>query len=1059
MRRFASGSTFIRRYGVIQVALWTLIIALLASVTLHLHDKGSREEMESAARNYYNLNRFYRQWVAGLGGVYAPVEKVEPNPYLAVPHREVTTVDGRRLTLVNPAYMSRMVFESIRASNTTPVMARLVSLNPLNPLNSPDAWERDALVAIERGEIAERTAVNSLNGVPYLRFISRFVTDEPCLKCHADQGYRVGEVKGAISISLPMSEYLAADEAMRQSIIGGYLVLWGLGSFGLTISAHRRHRSDEELRQSEGKFRTVCDWTQDWEYWVEPSGAMRYVSPSCEQVTGYSSEEFYNNPALTVEVVHRDDREMFVRHQCEALAVSCENSSEIEFRIVTRSGEVRWLHHACRPVITDSGCNGRRVSNRDITLRKQEEVALQRSEALNAALNRMSRAFLTSCNDEEMYESLLEVILDITRSRYGFFGYIDERGAMVCPSMTRHVWAECRMSDKNTVFPSEIWGDSIWGTALRNAAPTYENRSFTVPAGHISIERCLVVPLVYQGSSIGIMTVANSSQEYTDDDLNMLQSIGEQFAPVLRSRMEREKAARELRESENKLRTIFDVVQAGIILINPEGIIIFANQRMAGMFGCALEELVGSPYLSHVHPDELSAAHTRIHQLIEGDIDYVHNERRYRRNDGTDFWGYLSACRHHDADGRFTCFVAAIADLTELKLMEEKRHKLEQQMLHVQKLESLGVLAGGIAHDFNNILVAITGNVSLALKRLSPGSPVEHHLKQIEAAADKAADLARQMLAYSGKGRFVLEPVDLNREVTEMTSMLEVSISKKAVLSFHLASPLPSIEADPTQIRQIVMNLAINASEAIGEKSGVISISTGCMECDRAYFAESWLDENLTEGPYVFLEVADTGCGMDRATLDRIFEPFFTTKFAGRGLGMAAILGIVRGHKGTIKVYSEPGKGSTFKILFPASEKPAELYDPKAGSKQWKGSGIVLLVDDEESIRAIGSEMLMELGFEVVCAEDGAQAVDRYRTKGREIAVVLLDMTMPHMNGEEAFRELRRIDPEVKVVLSSGFSEQEVTQKFPGKGVAGFIQKPYNLDTLHDVMSRVLGID
>ncbi|MBI5657006.1 MAG: histidine kinase, partial [Geobacter sp.] len=264
-------------------------------------------------------------------------------------------------------------------------------------------------------------------------------------------------------------------------------------------------------------------------------------------------------------------------------------------------------------------------------------------------------------------------------------------------------------------------------------------------------------------------------------------------------------------------------------------------------------------------------------------------------------------CRQVFAHGAYLGQRVSNRDVTERKEAEENRHKLEQQMLHVQKLESLGVLAGGIAHDFNNILLSITGNASLALKRVTPGSPAEHHLRQIESAADKAADLARQMLAYSGKGRFVVEPVDLNQLVEEMTSMLEVSISKKAILRYHLTRPLPAIEADPTQIRQIVMNLTINASEAIGEKSGVISVFTGCMECDRKYLAETWLDKDFVEGLYVFLEVADTGCGMDRETIERVFEPFFTTKFTGRGLGMAAILGIVRGHKGAIKVYSEPG--------------------------------------------------------------------------------------------------------------------------------------------------------
>ncbi|MBT0663613.1 response regulator [Geobacter pelophilus] len=389
-------------------------------------------------------------------------------------------------------------------------------------------------------------------------------------------------------------------------------------------------------------------------------------------------------------------------------------------------------------------------------------------------------------------------------------------------------------------------------------------------------------------------------------------------------------------------------------------------------------------------------------------------------------------------------------EITTRKQAEHERNKLENKMQQTQKLESLGVLAGGIAHDFNNILTSIVGNTDLAMAHLSPESPVREKLVSIEKAATRAADLAQQMLAYSGKGKFVVESIDLNRLVEEMGHMLEVSISKKAVLRYNLARSLPAVKADATQVRQIVMNLVINASEAIGDRSGVIAISTGSLECTESYLKDVWLADPLPEGQYVFIEVADTGCGMDKETLARIFDPFFTTKFTGRGLGMAAVLGIIRGHHGAIKVYSEPGKGSNFKILLQASEQPAELcgQDP-AINDTWKGSGTVLLVDDEETVRDIGSEMLQELGFKVVTATDGQEALDIYASRP-DIVLVLLDLTMPHMDGEQCFRELRLLNPNVRVVISSGYSELEVTQKFAGKGLAGFVQKPYRLAALRE---------
>jgi two-component system, cell cycle sensor histidine kinase and response regulator CckA len=400
------------------------------------------------------------------------------------------------------------------------------------------------------------------------------------------------------------------------------------------------------------------------------------------------------------------------------------------------------------------------------------------------------------------------------------------------------------------------------------------------------------------------------------------------------------------------------------------------------------------------------------------------------------------------------CLIGMGIEITDRKRAEEERLKMEQQLLHAQKLESLGVLAGGIAHDFNNILMAIIGNADLALMRLSKESPATDNLHRIESAAAKAADLAKQMLAYSGKGKFVIEHLDLNRLLEEMLHMLEVSISKKAVLRLNLTENLPPVEADATQMRQILMNLVINASEAIGDKSGVIAISTGCMDCDRNYLNDVWLDENIAAGLYVYLEIADTGCGMDKETMVKIFDPFFTTKFTGRGLGMAAVLGIVRGHNGAIKVYSEPGKGTTFKVLLPASGKPVEIFNHDSRTDDWRGSGIVLLVDDEETVRGIGKEMLHELGFTAITANDGREAIELFK-QTPDVSFVILDLTMPHMDGDQCFRELRQLKPDIKVIMSSGFSEYEVTQKFAGKGLAGFIQKPYKMSVLKEAIQKM----
>jgi signal transduction histidine kinase/ActR/RegA family two-component response regulator len=388
---------------------------------------------------------------------------------------------------------------------------------------------------------------------------------------------------------------------------------------------------------------------------------------------------------------------------------------------------------------------------------------------------------------------------------------------------------------------------------------------------------------------------------------------------------------------------------------------------------------------------------------------------------------------------------------------DEERKKLDLQVQHAQKLESLGVLAGGIAHDFNNLLSSILGNLDVALSELSPVAPGRDALEDARTSSRRAAELVRQMLAYSGKGRFVIQAVDLGELVEEMAHILQVSISKRAVLRFNFAAGLPPIQADASQVRQIVMNLIINASDAIGERSGVITITTGMMDCDRTYLAETWIDDDLADGTYEFLEVTDTGCGMDDATRARIFDPFFSTKMAGRGLGLSAVLGIVRGHRGAVKVYSEPGKGTTFKILFPLPEQPAASERPEGDMVPWRGTGRILVVDDEETVRAVARRLLQHLGFEVVTAVDGRDALEIFRGRERDFELVLLDLTMPHLGGEETYRELRRLVPGQRVLMTSGYTEHEITERFAGKGIAGFVQKPLQLSTLAEAVRSALG--
>jgi len=470
------------------------------------------------------------------------------------------------------------------------------------------------------------------------------------------------------------------------------------------------------------------------------------------------------------------------------------------------------------------------------------------------------------------------------------------------------------------------------------------------------------------------------------------------------------------------------------------------NPAFERMTGLKAGDIVGRTVLDVLPGTESQWIETYGKVVLTGDP--VHFE-----NYSAEIAKHFEVTAFRPDEGRFaTVFI----DITERKKLEAERREFDTRMHQTQRLESLGVLAGGIAHDFNNILAAIMGNAELALDDISPLSPGRESLAEIVTASKRAADLCAQMLAYAGKRRIEQRNMALGELVEETLHILKTCISKKAILNLNLEKSLPPMSGDPAQIRQILMNLVINASEAIGERSGVIALSTGAMDCSEQYLANGYIVAPDKPGTYVYIEVSDTGCGMDKETIQRIFEPFFTTKFSGRGLGLAAILGIVKAHEGALRVYSEPGKGSTFKVLFPAIDVVEDREPEHDANRDWHGSGTVLLVDDEESIRAICSKQLLRLGLKVLTAEDGRQAVSRYRERKEDIALVLLDLTMPHMNGEEAFRELRQINPNVHVILASGYSEDDIAARFAGKGLAGCLQKPYTMDKLRSLLSTLL---
>ena len=395
-------------------------------------------------------------------------------------------------------------------------------------------------------------------------------------------------------------------------------------------------------------------------------------------------------------------------------------------------------------------------------------------------------------------------------------------------------------------------------------------------------------------------------------------------------------------------------------------------------------------------------------------------------------------------------------ELTQQRKLEQERQSFERRIGETQRLESLGVLAGGIAHDFNNLLTGILGHASLGRAEILANSPLATHFEEIEIASRSAASLCQQMLAYAGKGRFVVKPHNLSQLVSQSAHLLHISLTNHAELRFQLASPLPMVLADATQIQQIVMNLVINAREAIGQRAGLITLTTGLIQPDATTFSGCPYAPEKPAATYVFLEVRDNGSGMSPEVMARIFEPFFTTKFSGRGLGLAATLGIVRSHSGAIRVESNPGGGSTFTLYLPATEM-FSTEDDKAAltNTPWKAEGTLLVIDDEAPVRSVTERMAQTLGFSALTAADGDQGIQLFQLYRSSIQVVLLDLSMPGLSGEETFANLRAIDPSIRVILMSGYNQPDPPAACNGKQPY-FLSKPFSIDQFQSAIRRAI---
>jgi len=782
-----------------------------------------------------------------------------------------------------------------------------------------------------------------------------------------------------------------------------------LGSFTSDLEASRRRPTYLDLGATIARFQELLGRAGGIIADVAADGTFEGASESLRDVLGYETAELQGRSIA--ELIHPDDRRVAARM---FRGLGGAGPAQQAFRVRHRDGRWRWLEI---DVVSREGLDGAvhpLAYARDVTEMHEALEALRQSEDRYRALA------------ENAVDLIVEIDLD------GTLHYVSPN----CKEILG-VPAERLMGRSLAELRDEIGGPDSDSHALLAGFQERLRRNRDV------------------ASEIFRVRDAAGRERWFESRMRVYRhSSGHDHAVVIaRDVSERLAAESELARLEQRYRLLGESSLDVITESDPDGKLVFVSGTCKEVFGYEPEELLGSlgrGLIVDAERDRVVAHFTEAFEAGERTIDSQH---RCRRKDGEEIWCDSRSVLYyrHDGSGPFT--VCSLRDVTSAVRLQQEQRALEERVQRAARLEGLGVMAGGIAHDFNNLLTPILGQTSLALMDLPADHPVRERLERVRTGARRAAELTEQMLAYAGARPLLFDAVDVSAVVREMARLLESAVSGRAVVRFELAEGLPRVEADDAQLGQVVMNLITNAVEAVGEGRGEIALRTYALPGKAVSLRELVVGEVDRAETYVCCEVEDSGVGMDSEVRSRIFDPFFTSKFMGRGLGLAAVVGIIQSHSGAIEMRSAPGEGTRFRVLLPTA---AEQGAPGAIAGPSPAQGVVLLADDDEGVRELVRDALERAGLEVLAAGDGREAIQLFRERADEVRAVLLDRTMPVVSGELAYEEIRRLRPDVPVVLVSGYSEQAAVAAFGERGLSGFLKKPFSPEELIELVTGLV---